>query len=112
MSLRDVTYLIDILEAARLVQKFLSDIDKKAFEVDLMRQSAVIRQMEVVGEATKRLSEAFKANHPELPWRNMAGMRDILIHAYDHVDIEEVWNAAKVSIPDLIKKIEPLVPKE
>lgn len=51
MSPRDVTYLIDILEAARLVQKFLSDMDKKAFEADLMRQSAVIRQMEVIGDS-------------------------------------------------------------
>lgn len=109
---RDLVYLLDILEAARLVQTFLEGVDKEDFEQDLMRQSAVIRQIEVMGEATKRLSEKFRASYPEIPWRQIAGMRDILIHAYNHVDLDEVWNAAKISIPILIQQIEPLVPPE
>jgi uncharacterized protein with HEPN domain len=74
-----------------------------------MCQSAVIRQLEIVGEATKRLSEPFRTNHPDIPWQKMAGMRDILIHAYDAVDLDEVWNASTRSIPQLIERLEPLV---
>jgi uncharacterized protein with HEPN domain len=59
-----------------------------------MCQSAIIRQLEIIGEATKHLSAAFRGNHPDIPWQKMAGMRDILIHAYDAVDLDEVWNAA------------------
>jgi uncharacterized protein with HEPN domain len=110
MPSRDLVYLLDILEAARLVQTFIKDVDQDMFEQDLMRQSAVMRQIEVMGEATKRLSEEFRANHPTIPWRSIAGMRDILIHAYDHVDLDEVWSAATVTIPKLIHQIEPLLP--
>ena len=68
--------------------------------------------IEIIGEATKRLSEDFKAEHSQIPWRSMAGMRDILIHAYNHVDLSEVWNTATVAIPTLISYIEPLIPSK
>ena len=112
MPANDISYLTDILQAARLVQIFVEGVDKATFDRDLMRQSAVVRQIEIIGEATKRLSETFRAKHPDIPWRSMAGMRDILIHAYDHVDLNEVWHTATLAIPDLIAKIEPLVPPE
>jgi len=112
MSRRDLSYLTDIVEAAKLIRDFVGGIDKKRFDESPLIQSAVMRQIEVMGEASKRLSDEFKAAHPEMPWRQMAGMRDILIHAYDHVDIDEVWNAAIESIPDLLRKIEPLTRSE
>ena len=109
MSPRDQDYVVDILSAARLIRMFLMDRERDGFETDLMCQSAVIRQLEIIGEATKRLSITFKANHPDIPWQKMAGMRDILIHAYDAVDLNEVWNASTQSIPQLIQQLEPLV---
>lgn len=112
MQPRDLSSLVDILAAARLVQMFIAGVDRTTFETDLMRQSAVVRQLEIMGEATKRLSEPFRASHPTIPWRQMAGMRDILIHNYDDVDLDEVWNVATISIPELIQQIEPLVPPE
>ena len=107
---RDLAYLIDILQAARLVQAGIQGISKKVFFDDWMRQSAVIRQLEIVGEAAKRLSDDFRHAHQEIPWRSIAGMRDILIHEYASVDLEEVWKAAQEDVPRLIALIEPLVP--
>lgn len=112
MQPRDLSSLADILDAARLAASFVKGIDKDAFDDNLMIQSAVIRQVEIMGEATKRLSEQFRESNPQIPWRNIAGMRDILIHAYDHVDPDEVWNVAQSSIPGLIRQIEELLPED
>ncbi len=109
MSLRDESSLIDILHAARLVKSFVEGADREAFENDIMCQSAVIHQLTIIGEATKRISKEYRNSHPKVPWRRMAGMRDVLIHAYERVELKEVWIAATVHIPDLIRQIEPLV---
>ncbi len=112
MSQRNESYVVDILHAARLVQSFLLNVDRGAFDRDIMRQSAVVRQLEIIGEATKRLSNEFRDSQLEIPWRKMAGLRDVLIHAYQRVDIEEVWITATKFVPDLIRQIEPLVPSD
>jgi len=110
MSQRNESYVVDILHAARLVQSFLLNVDRGAFDRDIMRQSAVIHQLMVIGEAAKHISQQFKDDHSEVPWKDMAGMRDILIHAYRRINLDEVWSAATVHVPDLIRQIEPLVP--
>jgi uncharacterized protein with HEPN domain len=74
-----------------------------------MRQSAVLRQLEVMGEAAKHVSPSFKAAYPDIPWRQIAGMRDILIHAYNRVDLEIVWTATQFSIPQVIPHLETLI---
>ena len=66
----------------------------------------------MIGEAVKRLSEDFRAGHPEIPWLRIAGMRDKLIHAYDAVDLDEVWKTITKDIAPLISFLEPLVPQE
>ncbi|MBZ0320351.1 MAG: DUF86 domain-containing protein [Anaerolineae bacterium] len=105
---RDAAYVLDILDAARRIQAYVTGIDKATFETDGMRQDAIIRRIEIIGEATKRLSMEYRARHPEIAWQQMAGMRDVLIHSYDAVDVERVWNTAAIAIPDLIAKLEPL----
>ena len=109
MQPRDESYLLDILSACRLIQSFVADMDRDAFDDDLKTQSAVIRQFEILGEATKRLSDELRTSRQDIPWRQMAGMRDILIHAYDHVNLDQVWYATQSSIPELIPKIEALI---
>ncbi|MDI7267229.1 MAG: DUF86 domain-containing protein [Myxococcota bacterium] len=110
--LRDDGALLDMLGAARLVVDFRGSADKGGFLADPKTRSAVLHQLLILGEAAKRVSPAFRARHPEIPWKAMAGMRDRLIHGYDTVDLEEVWKAATVRVPQLIVLLEPLAPAE
>jgi uncharacterized protein with HEPN domain len=109
---RDDATLLDILRAARLAVAFMGDLDKPAFLNDLKTQSAILHQLLVLGEAVKRLSEGFRARHPAIPWRMIAGMRDQLIHAYDAVDLDEVWKTVSIDIPCLITLLAPLEPRQ
>lgn len=79
------------------------------FQNDEKTQYAVIRCLEVIGEAVKRIPEDFRELHPDIPWRAMAGMRDRLIHGYDIVDNEIIWIIVKDTIPSILKKISQLI---
>jgi len=107
---KDEAVLLDIAKAANLAMLFVKGLDESAFIYDLKTQSAVLHQLLVIGEAVKRLSEEFRSAHPEIPWRFAAGMRDHLIHAYDAVDLEEVWKVVQRDLPELLAQIEPLLP--
>ena len=108
---RDDAHVLDILKAARLAIEFKGSADKAAFLADAKTQSAVLHQLLVIGEAVKRLSPEFRATHPEVPWRLIAGTRDKLIHFYEGVDLEEVWKMVTSDLPELIRLIEPLAPE-
>lgn len=110
MSRDDQATVLDLVQAARLVLEFRGSLDKPAFLADLKTQSAILHQLLIFGEAAKRLSEAFRARHPSIPWKLMAGLRDKLIHAYDEVDLEEVWKTATVDLPRLLPALEALAP--
>lgn len=109
---RDKAVLLDIVRAARLVLEFRQGMDKAAFFGDLKSQSAILHQLMVMGEAVKRLSAEFRARHSEVPWMLIAGMRDKLIHGYDIVDLEQVWQTAVGDVPELLSLIEPLLPRQ
>jgi uncharacterized protein with HEPN domain len=104
--------IIDMANAARLVQTFVQSMTKEAFLGDLKTQSAVLRQLTVIGEAVGRLSPVFRVRHPILPWSLMTGIRDHLIHGYDAVDLDEVWNTATHDVPEVLAKIAPLLPQQ
>ena len=106
---RDLIYLSDIFHSARLAQDFVRDITWEQFKTDVMRQDAIVRRLEIIGEATERLSDEFRTEHPEIPWKDMAGMRDVLIHDYDKVKVRRVLDTMQNAIPALILQLEPLV---
>ena len=109
---RDEAVLLDIARAARLVLAFGQDMTKAAFLDDLKTQSAILHQLMVMGEAVKRLSPEFRDSHTEVPWALIAGMRDKLIHGYDIVDMEQVWQTVIEDVPELLSLIEPLLPRQ
>jgi len=108
---RDAGVLLDILLAARDIREFVSGLDRAAFEKDRKTQAAVLHRFTVIGEAAKRLSEPFRQAHPHVPWAQIAGMRNRLIHEYERVDLAEVWNAVERDVPELVRALEPLVEK-
>ena len=110
--LRDQAYLLDIMNEARLALSFAKGIDREAFESDLMRQRAVVRSIEIIGEAARRVSVDYREQHPELPWFEMIGMRNRLIHEYDAIDLGIVWHVLCDELPALIELIEGQIPPE
>ncbi len=106
---RDLDYAADIQAAARLALSYVEGVAYEEFIEDTMRQDAVVRELLIIGEAAKRTSDEFRTAHPDIRWRQMAGMRDILVHAYDHVDLDEVWHVVKGELNELIAAVEPLV---
>jgi len=109
---RDPAYLLDILIAARLILDYAKGLSLKAFRSDQLRQDAVMRRFEIIGEATRRISDDYRTAHPEIPWGEMIGMRNRLIHEYDEANLSIVWGSVKRDIPELIALIEPLVPPD
>lgn len=109
---RDEATLIDIANAARLALNFSADLTRDEFLEDLKAQSAVLHQLMILGEAVKRLSANFRDRHSEIPWALIAGMRNHLIHAYDAVDLDEVWRTLKKDLPILLAAIIPILPSD
>lgn len=100
-------YLKDILEAIEAIENFVGGVDFETFKNDDMRASAVIRKFEIIGEATKNLPDSIKQKYVSVPWREMAGMRDRLIHFYFGIKYDLVWETIKKVIP----QIKPLISK-
>jgi len=94
-------YLRHILDAILKVESYLRGIDEAAFRADSRTQDAVVRQLEIIGEATRRISSETRSRSPDTPWQDIAGMRDKLIHDYFSVDLRRVWNTTKSDLPPL-----------
>ncbi|MDH4085295.1 MAG: DUF86 domain-containing protein, partial [Nitrospira sp.] len=94
-------YLEDILEATRKITSYTANLSKAAFLEDEKTFDAVVRNLEVIGEAVKKLPEDLRTQHPSLEWKKMAGLRDILIHEYFGLDSEIVWDIVKNKVPTL-----------
>lgn len=108
--LRDNASLLDIARAAQLILEFAQGLEKPELAANLEKQSAILYQIVIIGEAVKRLSTDFRNQHSDIPWREIAGMRDILTHQYDRVEVDEIWGLIQDDIPQLLSMIEPLLP--
>lgn len=102
---RDQAYFFDIAEAARLAVSYVEQTTREEFLSDTKSQDSVIRRLEIIGEAARRISEETRKAYPNLPWKEMIGMRNFLIHDYDDVDIHIVWKTVKKDLPDLLDKM-------
>ncbi len=107
---QDELYLQHIFDAIAQIENYTEE-GRGEFMDDSMRQDAVIRQLEIIGEATKKLSPAITAQQPRIPWRQVAGLRDRLIHAYATVDLDRVWEVVDSDVPDLKRAVRELLAK-
>lgn len=102
-------FLRHMLDAAERIENYTDDITKGEFKEDDLLQDGVIRQFEILGEASKRVPDDVKEEHPEVPWSDIAGMRDKLIHGYFSVDIDVVWKTVRKDLPPLRAELESIV---
>ena len=106
----DFVYLRHIMDAIDKIESYAS-VQKDAFMSESHWQDAIIRNLEIIGEATKRISKPLKTQYPDIPWRNIAGLRDVLIHDYMGVDLESVWNVVAKDLPTLKKQLSRIIMK-
>lgn len=106
----DVDLVMDLVNAARLVQTFTEGMSFDAFLADQKTHFAVYSQFVILGEASRRISQEFRDAHPDVPWREMISMRNRVAHGYDEIDWEVVWSASTSDLPPLVERLERLLP--
>ena len=100
-----VLFLDDILINIQYIESFSKDISKENFKTDKLKQNAIIRSLEVIGEAAKNIPNNFREKYPEIPWKKISGFRDVLIHEYFGIKISRIWNVIEKDLPDLREKL-------
>jgi len=101
-------YADHVREAAESALQFVAGMSFEAFAADRRTTYAAVRVLEIIGEATKRLPEEIRALEPEVPWKKMAGMRDVIVHQYENVDLKVVWDTIHQDLPSLVPRMERL----
>ncbi len=109
---RDDAYLLDMLLAARKVCKFTQNATWEQFQTNELMQNGVMRQIQIIGEAARKVSSQYQQEHQKIPWQEIIGMRNRLVHEYFRIIPERVWDVVEKDIPELIRLIEPLVPPD
>jgi uncharacterized protein with HEPN domain len=101
----DLAFIEHILDSINAIEEFSKNITKEKLISNRLKQSAIVREIEIIGEAVKNMSESLKNKHPEIEWREIVGTRDKMIHHYFGVDLNIVWDIIKINLPDLKDKI-------
>lgn len=105
---RDKESLFDIVEAIEKILAYTKGVRFEEFQLNDEKQDAVLRRILVIGEATKRLSAEFKTRHSQIPWKEIAGMRDIVVHDYNRIDLETIWDVVQNDLPELVQFLNSL----
>ena len=109
---RDKAYLLDILEAAKLALRYVENKSEATFLQDVQLQDSVVRRIEIIGEASRRISAETRESFPEIPWSEMISMRNLMIHDYDDIDLKVVWQTLQTDLPTLILQLTPILDSE
>ena len=109
---RDDAWLLDMLLAARDAVKFAAPSTFHEFEDDDLNQLTILKSIEIIGEAASRISEETRARHPNIPWTQIIGMRNRIVHGYFAIRLDRVWQTVQDDLPPLIAQLEALVPPE
>ena len=107
-----IFYVQDILDAITYIERYVEKMNKQEFEQDPKTQDAVIRRIEIIGEAAKHIPESFRNKYTKVPWKKLSGIRDVLIHAYLEVKIDRIWKITQEDIPLLKQDLSSIVAKE
>ena len=105
----DAVYLHHILDAMGRIETYIAGLEREAFFQGLMVQDAVVRQLEIIGETSRRLSDDFRDRHAYIPWRAIIGMRNRIAHDYINIDLQVVWEVVRQDLPLLKDQITGLV---
>ncbi len=107
---RDASHLFDILRAAGKIARYAEGKNADDFNKNDLLRDAIERNLGIIGEAVRRLSGSFKDDYPDIPWRGVIALRNVLVHEYDSVRGEEIWDVVTVHLPRLAGAIRPLMP--
>ena len=105
-------FLTHIAQSIELVLGYVSDVSEESFGGDLQLQDAVVRRLEIIGEAVRNMPESYRARHPEVPWRDIVDFRNVLIHEYFIVDTDVVWTIVHTELPQLAVQIQALLAED
>lgn len=109
---RDLQFLLDMLQSAELILAYTAQCSKDEFIANVQLQDAVIRRLLVIAEAARRVSESTRQSLPTISWQEINRMRNRLVHEYDDINLNIVWNAVQVEIPPLVKELKSQIPPE
>lgn len=107
---RDLQSLLDMLQSAQIATGYIARRSRQDLETDLQLQDAIIRRLLIICEAARRISEETQQSLPTVPWSAINGMRNLLVHEYDEIDLDIVWDTLQISLPVLIAELENVVP--
>ncbi|MBD2424802.1 DUF86 domain-containing protein [Phormidium sp. FACHB-1136] len=109
---RDLQFLLDMLQSAELVMIYINQCEKEIFIQNIQLQDSVIRRLLIIAEAAKRVSEATRQTLPDIAWQEINGMRNRLVHEYDDINLNIVWDVIQTEVPHLIEVLKETIPPE